>query len=88
MPPDSTLGNANVILTGFMACGKTTVGTLLAARLHYRFVDTDQLIEQRCGMTIAELFRRRGEPFFALWRRRSPGKLATRRNSLSPPEVE
>ena len=47
-----------------MGTGKTTVGMLLAERLQYRFVDTDQLIEQRCGMTIHELFRTRGEQVF------------------------
>lgn len=54
----------NIILTGFMGTGKTTVGLLLAKRLQYRFVDTDQLIAQRCGMTVDELFRTRGEKVF------------------------
>ena len=49
----------NIVLTGFMGTGKTTVGRLLADRLGYEFVDTDQLIEQRHG-TIAEIFRSRG----------------------------
>ncbi len=55
---------ANIILTGFMASGKSTVGALLASRLGYRFVDTDHLIEQRSGMSVQELFRQRGEPAF------------------------
>jgi shikimate kinase/3-dehydroquinate synthase len=54
----------NIILTGFMATGKTTVGRLLADHLGYAFVDTDQLIEARCGRSIAELFRERGEAAF------------------------
>lgn len=54
----------NIILTGFMGTGKTTVGLLLAKKLHYRFVDTDQLIEQRSGMTVHEVFRTRGEQVF------------------------
>jgi shikimate kinase len=59
-----SLSLPNIILTGFMGTGKTTVGTLLAKRLQYRFVDTDQLIEQRCGMTVHEVFRTRGEQVF------------------------
>jgi 3-dehydroquinate synthase len=54
----------NIILTGFMATGKTTVGKLLAKELGYEFVDTDELIEARSGMTVAEIFRVKGETAF------------------------
>lgn len=54
----------NTILTGFMGSGKTTVGKLLAQKLGYEFIDTDRLIEMRCGMTIQELFKIRGEKVF------------------------
>jgi shikimate kinase len=56
----------NIILTGFMGSGKTTVGKLLAKQLGYNFVDTDHLIEQRCGMTVQELFKTRGEEVFRI----------------------
>ena len=54
----------NIILTGFMATGKTTVGKTLASQLGYDFVDTDVLIESRIGMTIAEFFQKEGEGVF------------------------
>ena len=54
----------NIILTGFMATGKTSVGRALASQLGYDFVDTDQLIESRIGMTIAEYFQEKGEAAF------------------------
>jgi shikimate kinase len=54
----------NIILTGFMATGKTTVGKLLANRLGYDFVDTDALIEERTGQKVADIFRVQGEPAF------------------------
>ena len=54
----------NIILTGFMATGKTSVGRTLASRIGYDFVDTDQLIESRIGMTIAEYFQVKGEAAF------------------------
>lgn len=54
----------NIILTGFMGSGKTTVGNLLAGQLDYDFVDTDHVIEQRVGMTVQELFRTQGEEAF------------------------
>lgn len=54
----------NVILTGFMGTGKSTVGRQLAKQLKYDFIDTDHLIEERIGQSIAELFREQGEPAF------------------------
>jgi shikimate kinase / 3-dehydroquinate synthase len=54
----------NIILTGFMGSGKTTVGNLLAKQLNYDFVDTDHLIEERAGMTVQELFKTKGEKVF------------------------
>ena len=55
---------ANIILTGFMGTGKTTVGKLLAQRLAYKFVDTDVIIEGRVGRSIAEIFAELGETAF------------------------
>lgn len=53
----------NVVLTGFMGTGKTTVGRLLAERLGYRFVDTDAVIESRHG-PISDIFATHGEEHF------------------------
>jgi shikimate kinase len=53
-----------IYLTGFMGCGKTTVGPLLARRLGAPFVDLDREIERRAGMTVREIFARQGEPAF------------------------
>jgi shikimate kinase len=47
-----------------MGCGKTTVGALVARMLGWEFHDMDAILEARMGMTIAEAFRRRGEPWF------------------------
>jgi shikimate kinase len=53
----------NIVLTGFMGTGKTTVGRLLARRLDREFVDTDRLIEQRHG-PIPQIFAEHGERRF------------------------
>jgi shikimate kinase len=53
-----------IVLIGFMATGKTTVGQLVAERLGRRFVDLDRLIEETAGTTVAELFASGGEPGF------------------------
>jgi shikimate kinase len=54
----------HVVLTGFMAVGKSAVGRRLAKRLGYEFVDTDKLIEQNSAMSIAEIFEKLGEAEF------------------------
>ena len=53
-----------IYLTGFMGCGKTTVGRRLAQRLGVAFVDLDEEIERRAGMTVREIFEQQGEPVF------------------------
>ena len=47
-----------------MGSGKSTAGPLLAARLRWRFVDADQVIEAEAGVRIAEIFAREGEAAF------------------------
>ena len=54
----------NIILIGFMGAGKTKVGKLLAKTLGYGFVDMDELIEEREGLPIKEIFEKRGEKYF------------------------
>jgi shikimate kinase len=66
-PPTSRVAGAGtqiLCLAGFMGSGKTTVGTLLARQLAWRFVDLDDLIEEAAGLRIPELFERFGEPAF------------------------
>ncbi len=63
--PATSLPTASrIVLIGFMGAGKSTVGRLLAARLRWQFVDTDLLVEQKHGCSIAELFSREGEDRF------------------------
>src|SRR5580704_3398016 len=53
-----------IYLVGFMAAGKSTVGRLLADELGWHFCDLDQEIEAAHGVSIAEIFDRRGEAEF------------------------
>jgi shikimate kinase len=59
-----TENRRNVVLCGFMATGKTSVGTRLAYLLGYEFLDMDAIIESETGMSIPEIFSSRGEPAF------------------------
>jgi shikimate kinase len=54
----------NVVLTGFMGTGKSSVGRLLADRLGFRYCDLDALIVAEEGMSINHIFARYGEPRF------------------------
>lgn len=54
----------NVIICGFMGTGKSVVGRAVSLALGFDFVDTDSLVENRCGKTIAEIFREEGEGYF------------------------
>lgn len=53
-----------IALIGMMACGKSTVGKMLAKRLQWRFVDADAWIVEKAGMSVAEIFKREGEASF------------------------
>jgi shikimate kinase len=53
-----------IYLVGFMGCGKTTVGRLLADQLGWHFVDMDEYIEAQEKMAIFEIFEMRGEQAF------------------------
>lgn len=54
----------NIVLTGFMGTGKTVVGRELAKRLGRKFVDMDEVLAQRLGTSIGEIFRQHGEERF------------------------
>jgi 5-deoxy-5-amino-3-dehydroquinate synthase len=54
----------HVVLVGLMGAGKTTVGQLLAARLGWPLVDSDQVVEERTGRTVREIWHTDGEPAY------------------------
>ena len=72
------MSDRNVVLTGFMGTGKSTVGRALAARLGREFVDTDQIIEARHG-PIPTIFTEQGEDAFRRYERKVADDLAGRR---------
>ncbi|MBN2563443.1 MAG: shikimate kinase [Phycisphaerae bacterium] len=54
----------NLILVGYRGSGKSTVGSFLAKRLGWTFVDLDALVVQRAGRTVAQIFAQEGEAGF------------------------
>lgn len=54
----------NIVLIGFMGCGKTSIGKKLAYKLGREFIDTDIKIEELTNMEISEIFNNYGEDYF------------------------
>lgn len=55
--------NKNIVLTGMMGSGKTTIGKLLSEKLKMNFIDMDEYIEGFSGSTIKDIFKK-GEDYF------------------------
>ena len=53
--------NKNLILTGMMGVGKSTIGKNLAKKLNYNFIDVDKLIETKEGVSINLIFENKSE---------------------------
>ena len=54
----------HLILIGFMGSGKSTIGAAVASRLQLPLIDTDKLIEKEQGLSVATIFKERGEMAF------------------------
>jgi shikimate kinase len=54
----------HLVLVGMMGVGKSTVGRIIAARLHRPLLDTDEMVEARTGRSVREIFESDGEPAF------------------------
>jgi len=53
-----------VVLLGYMASGKSTIGKILAKKLSYQFMDLDSYIEQKEQNSVKDIFRNKGEIYF------------------------
>ncbi|MGI9181354.1 MAG: shikimate kinase [Longimicrobiaceae bacterium] len=74
-----------VVLLGYMASGKSTVGEALARRIEWQFVDFDVEIERRDGRTVQQLIEEEGEGFFRELEAALTEELATVRNVVLAP---
>lgn len=79
--PTPPLQSRNVILTGFMGTGKTTVGRIVARSMRLRFVDTDRVIVERHG-PIPDIFATHGEARFRQLEQETARELADKRGLL------
>jgi shikimate kinase len=72
----------NLALIGFMGTGKSSVGRLAAEHLHFTFVDTDDIIENEVGRSVADIFSRQGEAAFRKYEQDVVNALRTRRDMV------
>jgi shikimate kinase len=79
---DSTRQIQNIALIGFMGTGKSSVGRIVADTLHFTYLDTDDVIEARAGVSIAEIFDKHGEAVFRDWENRLVEELARRTKTV------
>ena len=56
--------NKNLVFLGMMGSGKSSIGNLVSKKLDLHFVDIDNLIIESEGMTISEIFEKKGECYF------------------------
>ena len=56
--------NKNLIFLGMMGSGKSSIGAMVSKKLNIPFIDIDDLIEERVGMTVSEIFESNGEDYF------------------------
>ena len=54
----------NLVFLGMMGSGKSSVGSIVSKKLNIDFIDVDQLIEKKTGMTISKIFQTEGEEYF------------------------
>ena len=65
-----------------MACGKTTIGKVVAERTGYDFVDLDRLIEAEKGKTVSRFFAEQGESAFRKLERKYLQKICLQKNTI------
>ncbi|WP_425448610.1 shikimate kinase [Dethiothermospora halolimnae] len=72
----------NIVLTGFMASGKSTVAKVLSKKLKIRYIDIDRYIERKENMSIKTIFNKFGEKHFRELESKAVNKISKQRNVI------
>lgn len=72
----------NIVLTGFMGTGKSSVGKVLAERLGYKFCDLDTVIMGETGLSINDIFAEHGEARFRALESRAVQRVASKQGMV------
>jgi len=58
------ISNKNLVFLGMMGSGKSSIGNLVSKKLDLPFIDIDSLIVENTGMSVSEIFEKKGEDYF------------------------
>ena len=73
-----------VVLMGYMASGKSTIGNFLAKKLDFEFLDLDDYIESQEGLTVKQIFSDKGELYFRKLETKYLAKLLEAEKNIIP----
>lgn len=73
------MARKSIVLCGFMGCGKSTIGSLLAKKCGMAFVDMDKYIERAEGKTVSQIFEDSGEEYFRMREREAARELGMKK---------
>lgn len=76
------MGRKSIVLCGFMGCGKSTIGSLLAKKMGMSFVDLDKYIEKKEKKTVSEIFKDNGEDYFRMKEREAVRELSDKKGLI------
>lgn len=76
------MAKKNIILCGFMGCGKSTIGSLLSKKMGMSFVDLDKYIEKQENKTVTQIFEDSGEEYFREKEREASKVLGAKRGLI------
>ncbi len=76
------MARKNIILCGFMGCGKSTIGNLLSRKMGMAFVDMDKYIEKKENKSVSQIFSDSGEEYFREKEREAARELAQKKGLI------
>ncbi len=80
--PANSRQAANVILIGLTGCGKSTIGSVLATKMNYGFLDLDDWVETTAAKSIADIFAESSEEEFRRLEKAAMARIKSIRNHV------
>jgi shikimate kinase len=76
------MNSVNIYLIGFMGSGKSSSGRKIASSLRWNFADTDKVVEEKEGATVADIFAHQGEHYFRMAEREALNSVSQRSRTV------
>jgi shikimate kinase len=72
----------NIVILGFMGTGKSSVAKIVAKKLNFQFIEMDNLIEEKEGITINKIFQDKGEEYFRTLERKLTQEISPKQDQV------